>query len=97
MKLLPNKMQVFQVQMQANKTERLDFAQKISKRIEDNLELLGVLLFNDEVYLHLSGHVNKQNVRFWATEQPPEHMDKPLSVEKTTVWCAVGKSSIFDP
>lgn len=41
-------MQVFQVQMQANKTERLDFAQKISKRIEDNLELLGVLLFNDE-------------------------------------------------
>lgn len=52
-------MQVFQAQMQANKTERLDFAQKIRKRIEDNLELLGVLLFNDEAYLHLRGHVNK--------------------------------------
>ena len=74
--------------MQANKTERLDFAQKISEHIEDILELLGILLFNDEAYFHLSVHVNKQNLRFWATEQPPEHLEKPQSIKKNQL-CGV--------
>ena len=41
--------------------------------------------------------MNKQNVRFWASSQPDEHVQVPLSVEKTTVWCAIGRNGIFGP
>ncbi|XP_076049403.1 uncharacterized protein LOC143030087 [Oratosquilla oratoria] len=41
--------------------------------------------------------MNKQNFRFWANEQPHEHVEKPLSVERITVWCALGKNGIFGP
>ena len=66
-------------------------------RIENNPDLLDVLLFSDEAHFHLSGHVNKQNMRFWASFQPHEHVQVPISVEKTTVWCATGRIGIFGP
>ena len=97
LKLFPYKVQILQVQTQANKTECFEFGQKISKRNEDNPGLLDVLLLSDQAHFHLSGHVNKQNFRFWASEQPHEHVEKPLSVEKMTVWCALGKNCIFGP
>ena len=90
-------MWILQAQTQANKTERYEFGQKISEPIENDPHLLDCLLFSDEVHFHLSGHVNRQNSRFWATEQPHEHSEKPLSVEKTTVWSALGKNGILDP
>ncbi|XP_076047220.1 uncharacterized protein LOC143028735 [Oratosquilla oratoria] len=92
LKLFPYKVQILQAQTQENKTERYEFGQTISERIEND-----PLLFSDEAHFHLSGHVNKQNSRFWASEQPHEHVEKPLSVEKTTVWCALGKNGIFGP
>ena len=97
LKLFPYKVQVLQAQTQANKDQRYEFGQEISERIENNPELLDVLLFSDEAHFHLSGHVNKQNMRFWAAAQPNEHVQAPLSVEKTTVWCAIGKNGIFGP
>ena len=66
LKLFPYKVQVLQAQTQANKDQRYEFGQEISKWIENNPELLDVLLFSDEAHFHLSGHVNKQNMRFWA-------------------------------
>ena len=97
LKLFPYKVQILQAQTQANKTERYEFGQKINERIENDPQLLDCLLFSDEAHFHLSGHVNRQNFRFWATEQPHEHSEKPLSVEKTTVWCALGKNGILGP
>ena len=91
LKLFPYKVQVLQAQTQVNKDQRYEFGQEISERIENNPELLDVLLF------HLSGHVNKQSMRFWAAAQPHEHVQAPLNVEKTTVWCAIGKNGIFGP
>ena len=90
-------MQIFQAQTKANKNERFDFGQTISEHIENDPQLLNNLLFSDEAHFHLSEHVNKQNFRFWASEQPHEHVEKPLSVEKMTVWCALGKNCIFGP
>lgn len=46
------------------------------------LELLGVLFLSDEAHFHLSGHVNKQNFRPWACEQPHEHVKTLLSLEQ---------------
>ena len=90
-------MQILKAQTQANTHQRYEFCQEISERIENNPDLLDVLLFNDEAHFHLSGLVNKQSVRFWASSQPHEHVQAPLSVENTTVWCAIGRNGIFGP
>ena len=72
-------MQILQAQTQANKHQPFDFCQEISERIENNPDLLDVLLFSDKAHFRLSGHVNKQNMRFWASSQPHEHVQVPLS------------------
>ena len=77
--------------------ECYEFGQKISECIENDPELLDCLFFSDEAHFHLSGHVNRQNCRFWAIEQPHEHSEKLVSVEKTTVWCVLGKNGILGP
>lgn len=97
LQLFPYKIQILQLQTDANKAERLAFGQTISQRIEDHPDFLDVIFFSDEANFHLSGHVNKQNMRFWANAQPHEHQYRPLSVEKVTVWCALGRNGIIGP
>ncbi|KAK7096852.1 hypothetical protein V1264_003899 [Littorina saxatilis] len=36
-------------------------------------------------------------MRFWAPNQPHEHIPPPLSREKVTVWCAIGKGGVVGP
>ena len=45
----------------------------------------------------MTGHINKQNMRFWAQSQPYEHTHHSLSQEKVTVWCAIGRNGIVGP
>ena len=88
LKLFPYKVQILQKQTDVNKRERVEFCQSISERIENNPGVLNLILFSDEAHFHLSGHVNKQNMRFWASQQPHEHTQRPLSQEKVTVVCS---------
>lgn len=97
LKLFPYKIQLLQSQTDRNKAERLAFCQDISQRIENDPGLLDLIFFSDEAHCHLSGHINKQNMRFWAKAQPHEHSHRPLSQEKVTVWCAIGRNGIIGP
>ena len=94
-KLFPYKVKILQKQTDANKEERSEFCQTISERIENNPGDLGLILFSDKAHFHLSGNVSRQNMRFWASQEPHKHTQRPLSQEKVTVWCAVGKGRIF--
>lgn len=93
----PYKIQILQQQTDRNKAERQTFCEDISERIENDHGLLDLIFFSDEAHCHLSGHVNKQNMRFWAQAQPHEHTSAPLSQEKVTVWCAIGRNGIIGP
>ena len=97
LKLCPYKVHLLQEQSEANKTKRLEFARKTFRRIENNPDLLSLILFSDEVHFHLTGHVKRQNFRYVSSEQQHDYQERPLSVEKTTVWCAVGRNGIFGP
>ena len=59
--------------------------------------ILNHTFFTDEVWFHLSGYVNTQNSRTWATENPHETFEKPLHDQKIGVWCAVSRSRIIGP
>jgi hypothetical protein len=56
-----------------------------------------VLIMSDEAHFHLSGTVNKQNFRYWATENPRELHQQPLHCERVTVWCGVSRTCIIGP
>ncbi|GBN67020.1 hypothetical protein AVEN_86932-1 [Araneus ventricosus] len=47
------------------------------------------VLSSDEAHFHLSGCVNKQNLRYWAESNPRQKHERPLHSEHVTVWCAV--------
>ena len=44
------------------------------------------IIFSDEVYFDLGGHVNKQNCRIWATEYLHAYIEKPTHLQRVTVW-----------
>ena len=51
----------------------------------------------DEAYFHLDGYVNKQNARFWASENPKVVHQRPLHAAKVTAWCDITCSRIVGP
>ena len=91
------KIYILQAQTAANKAERLAFCQSISWRIEDHPNFLDLIFFSDEAHFHLIGKVNKQNMQFLVQAQPHEHVLRPLTVEKGTVWCDIGRNGIIMP
>lgn len=50
--------------------------------------------FSDEAHFWLSGYVNKQNYRFWGSEQPFITQSTPLNPERLTVWAALSSDGI---
>jgi len=40
----------------------------------------------DEAHFHLNGSVNRQNIRFWGTDNPRVIRDRQLHPAKLTVW-----------
>ena len=48
------------------------------------------LIMCDEAHFHLNNTVNKQNFRYWASENPRELHQRPLHSPKVTVWCGMG-------
>ena len=44
------------------------------------------IIFSDEAYCDLGGHVNKQNYRIWGTENQHAYIEKPMHPKRVTVW-----------
>ncbi|GFT19222.1 uncharacterized protein TNCV_303401 [Trichonephila clavipes] len=59
--------------------------------------MLACIWFTDEAHFHLNGFVNKQNWRFWGSENPYWCEVKPLYSPKVTVWAAVCSRGIIGP
>ena len=97
LEFFPYKIQILLRQTDDNKAERLAFRQDISQKIENNPGLLNLIFFSDEAYPYFSGHINKQNMRYWCQAHPHEHNQQPLSKEKVTMWCAIGRNRIMGP
>ncbi|GBM23650.1 hypothetical protein AVEN_117398-1 [Araneus ventricosus] len=58
---------------------------------------VGCIWFADEAHFHLNGFVNKQNGRFWGSENPHLCEETPLHSPKVTAWVAVCSRGITGP
>ena len=80
-----------------NKKQRLEFGEKFSAKVESCPSFIKNIVFTDEAHFDLKGHVNSQNARYWADENPHATVETPQTKEKVTVWLGIGHFGIFGP
>ena len=59
--------------------------------------VINTVLMTDEAHFHLPGYVDKQNYRYWATENPQELRQRPIRSERLTVWCGIAWFEVLGP
>ena len=91
------KIQMKQAQTQKNQHQRVEFSNIMSDHIEADPQFMKQIIFSDEAHFHLSGHVNRQNCRFWADENPHATVESPMTREKVAVWMGIGYQGIYGP
>ena len=55
------------------------------------------IFFSDEAHFIFDGYVNKQNCPIWDPENPQVTEERPLHLEKVTVWCALRSEGVNGP
>ena len=80
-----------------DQVQRLDFCRWACDVADNYADAFRNVWFSDESHFLLSGHVCKQNMRFWTDEQPHCFYERPLHSEKVTVWCAMSSHGVIGP
>ncbi|KAJ3663138.1 hypothetical protein Zmor_007447 [Zophobas morio] len=75
---------------------RINYCQWFNNNLNDDA-LLDLTFFTDEAWFHLSGYVNSQNYRTWATENPHIFVETSLHPIKVGVWVAISRRRIIGP
>jgi hypothetical protein len=75
--------------------KRTRFAEEFGDHLQQNSHTLEHIWFSDEAYFHLTGDVNRQNVRFWSTQHPHQIYESTLHAQKVLAWCAVSAQSLI--
>lgn len=97
LKLYPYKITTGQVLTDQQRQKRLQFSLWMLKKIEDDSRFLHSILWTDECSFSLSGHVNRQNYRFWGKEQPSNVFERPLFEKKLCVFVALSAKFALKP
>ena len=71
--------------------------QTTCEQLVDTLPNDALVFFSDEAHFHISGCVNKQNMRYWSETNPKELHERPLHSDRVTVWCAMSRVGIIGP
>jgi hypothetical protein len=56
-----------------------------------------IILMTYEAHFHLSVCVNKQNIHYWAEENPQQFHERPASSQRICVWCGVVNFGVICP
>ena len=95
--IFPYKIQICQKLHEGDFARRVTFCEWLLRENTENANFLQNLIVSDEAHFGLNESVNKQNVRFWVTENPEELREIPLHSEKVTVWCGMTSNEIIGP
>ena len=55
------------------------------------------IISSDEAHFDLGGYVNKQNCRYWGTENPHAYIEKSTHPKRVIVWCGFRSKGIIGP
>lgn len=95
--MFPYKVQTVHQLMPADLQSRVNYCRAILNLNNEVNDFQSKIIMSDEAHFHLSGYVNKQNLRFWGTQNPRVMHEKPLHPLKATVWCGVHAGGVIGP
>jgi hypothetical protein len=84
LKLCAYKLQLLHEVKPDDKPKHATFAADILQHIETGNNFLAKVLFSDEATFHLSGMVNRHNMRIWGTEHPREVVEYQRDIPRST-------------
>jgi hypothetical protein len=92
----PYNVQLLQSLSEEDKVRRVAFCENFTQLEEDKTPD-SYFVFSDEATFHVSGIVNKQNVRFWGSENPHANVEFVSDLSKVNVLCALSKAMFYGP
>jgi predicted DNA-binding protein YlxM (UPF0122 family) len=77
---------------------RNQFCDQMQQLCNNDNNFVKRIIFSDEATFVLNGHVNRQNCRYWATENPRWMMEyHTQNPQKINVWCGIVDGRILGP
>ncbi|PNF31329.1 hypothetical protein B7P43_G10895 [Cryptotermes secundus] len=90
----PYHLQLVQALRANDNVKRVEFCDRMLKNKEDELFLPRVI-FSDEATFHLSGKVNRHNVRMWGSQNPRITLEHVRKSPKVNVFCAISLTKVY--
>jgi hypothetical protein len=72
-----------------------DWCEKVLGMMERDEGLSKRIIFSDEATFHLTGKVNRHNIRIWGSEKPVTVVEMERDSPKVKVFCAVSRRCVF--
>ena len=74
---------------------RLDFFLQSQDLMSSDYHFLEKAQFSDEATFHVSGAVNRRNVRIWVSENPHAYVEHQRESPKVNVFCAISSQKVY--
>jgi hypothetical protein len=74
-----------------------EFTVTTLEKLDEDNKFLRKIMFSDEAIFHVSGKVNKQNVRIWGSEHPHATVKHIKDSPKVNVWCGLLHDRLIGP
>ena len=97
LKFKPYRVTAVQELKEPDKEKRVTFCHWLLNTVTDGYMDPMMFIMSDEAWFHLSGYVNSQNNRYWATQNPNLLFQQPLHDLKIGVWCAMTAKRTIGP
>ena len=76
---------------------RSEFGEPFLELLEDEPDLIDRVIWSYEAIFKLNGEVNRQNMVFWARDDPNISLERSMKTEKVTVWAGIWSKGIIGP
>ena len=94
LRMIPYKLQLVQALGCDDKRVPYSFCMSMQQWNEED-DFFNWLIFGDVSTFHLTGKVNKHNVRIWGTENPRKLVQYVRDSPKVNVFCAVSRTKVY--
>ena len=76
---------------------QLDLCLQLQDLMSSDDHFLEMVQFSDEATFHVSGAVNRRNVRIWESENPRAYVEHQRDSPKVNVFCAISSQKVYGP
>ena len=97
LRLYAYKVQLPQAFKPEDKPRQKEFAVTMLDRLDSDPGFLKCVCFSGESMFHVSGLLNRQNLRIWDSENPHDTCELERDSRKLNVWCGIMHDKIIGP